>query len=155
MSESEATKFGISESERRRFVRIGDAKKNMAPMMSASWMELISVSLDNATADIPADRVQVATAWTPPDPFDGVERHHLIKVQHRIAAGEYRADMQADAWVGKVVLEVLGLDDTPLHRTKVKHLLATWMDNGMFKVITRKDGNYKERKFIQVGERAQ
>src|SRR5690606_20408923 len=64
MSPEIAKGFGIDDDERRSFVRIDDAKANLAPPSAAKWFHLASVDLGNATNERPSDHVGVPEPWT-------------------------------------------------------------------------------------------
>jgi hypothetical protein len=54
MSEEEAKAFGVPEAERLAYVRLDNAKVNLAPpATSATWFKLISIHLGNATPEYP------------------------------------------------------------------------------------------------------
>jgi hypothetical protein len=69
MSDDEAKTFGIPESQRRFYVRLDNAKVNIAPpAQKAEWFKLIGVRLNNGTAEYPnGDEVQTVVPWAPPD----------------------------------------------------------------------------------------
>jgi hypothetical protein len=69
MSEDEAKAFGISETDRRAYVRLDPSKVNIAPRaQQAKWFKLVGVRLGNGTAEYPkGDEVQTVEVWTPPD----------------------------------------------------------------------------------------
>lgn len=67
MSSDIARTFDIADSDRRQFVRIDDAKANLAPPAAARWLRLISQPLGNATDGRPEDFVAVPVEWRPPD----------------------------------------------------------------------------------------
>ena len=67
MTTEEAKAFGLSEVERRRLIRIDDAKLNIAPMTEAKWFRLVGVDIGNATERYPnGDNVQTVEPWKPP-----------------------------------------------------------------------------------------
>jgi RecA-family ATPase len=103
MSQEDAEKAKISEIDRRAYFRVDrDAKANMKPAtQKADWRRFVSVCLDNATEEDPADWIGVVTAWKMPGTFDGVEVWHLREVQKAIAGGEWRADPRSPNWVGR------------------------------------------------------
>jgi hypothetical protein len=74
MSTGDAQHYGISESERRSFVRVDHGKVNITvPRDQALWFRLRSVPLNNGTRQYPAgDEVQVAERYNPPDVWDVV-----------------------------------------------------------------------------------
>ncbi|MDA1091440.1 MAG: AAA family ATPase [Proteobacteria bacterium] len=136
-----------------RYLRVDDGKRNMAPPAeSANWRRLESVNLGNQTETRPSDSVGVAVHWKLPDPFDGVTVDDLRRVQQHIDDGNYRANVQADDWVGKAVAEVLDMDiERKSDKSKIKQMLKTWLANKALKVVEKDDGNRKPKKFIEVG----
>src|SRR6185369_11961445 len=69
MSEAEAEQFGVSEDDRLGYVRLDDAKRNMAPASKARWFQLRSAKLGNTSNPTypNGDSVGAVVAWTPPD----------------------------------------------------------------------------------------
>jgi AAA domain len=153
MSEEEARQAGIDQTQRGRYFRINSGKSNLAPPSSeASWRQLVSVELGNGRDPYPGDSVGVVAVWTWPDAFAGLTASDLKAVQNKIAGGRWRADVQAGAWAGKAVAEVLGLDlDEETNKTKVKSLLKTWLKNGSLVEAERQDEGRKTRRYVEVG----
>jgi hypothetical protein len=154
MTQDEAAKAGIEPTARRLYFRIDNGKASMAPPGDqAAWRKLVSVGLDNGVEDYPEDTVGVVVAWSWPDAFAGVTPDDLRKVQNAVAAGAWRADVQATAWVGKPIAEALGLDlQQAADKAKVKAMLKTWVKNGALVEIEKADDGRKARTFIEVGE---
>jgi hypothetical protein len=69
MSADEAEAFGISEDNRRLYVRVDRAKVNITKAAGAAkWFHLVGVPLDNGTSAYPAgDEVQTVEPWQPPE----------------------------------------------------------------------------------------
>lgn len=154
MTPDEAAKAGIEPPHRRLYFRADNGKANLAPPSAdAKWYRLIGVGLENRRDRYPEDSVGVVTAWTWPDAFAGLTSDDLHKVQNKVAASAWRADVQATAWVGKAIAEALGLDlDQAAAKAKAKTLLKTWLRNGALIEVEREDDNRKSRRFIEVGE---
>jgi hypothetical protein len=153
MTADEAAKAGIDPTQRRLYFRGDNGKSNLAPPASdARWHRLVSVGLGNGRAPYPEDSVGVVAAWSWPDAFAGLNADHLKLVQNKVAGGEWRADAQSGAWVGKAVAEVLGLDlDQPADKARVKALIKTWVKNGSLVEAERQDEARKSRRFLEVG----
>jgi len=151
MSEADASRYGFSDSERRRFFSAMDDKNNRAPQGKGDWFELQSVLLGNGTNG--GDSLPVVVPWMPPDPFEGVGACDLHEVQTRISANRYWQSDQAGGWAGEVVADVLGLDVTkPADKGRIKSMLATWTDNGALRVEKYADkGKGRERPCYVVG----
>lgn len=114
MASEDAEKLGIPDEERRLYVRMDDAKNNMAPpAQRAEWLRLVGVRLENGTEDYPhGDNVQVATAWTPPTAWEGSEEGKEAEVLRRIEAGPSRGERYSirpqdkERWAGNVLIEM-------------------------------------------------
>jgi hypothetical protein len=152
MTKEEAEQAGAD--DRRRFFRLVNGKANLALQSEKPiWRQLVSVSLGNGQGG-PDDYVQAAAPWTWPDAFAGLTSTDLQRVQDRIAAGEYRANPQANDWAGYAVAEVLHLDiATKAGKHKVKRLLDTCVRIGALRQEKRPDSTRQERPFIVVGNR--
>jgi hypothetical protein len=71
MTQEEASKLGIDEGDRWRYVRVDSGKVNIAPAAAtAKWFRLVGVPLSNANVTYPSgDEVQTVEPWTPVDPM--------------------------------------------------------------------------------------
>jgi hypothetical protein len=69
MSASEAEEFGIDDDDRLGYVRLDDAKRNMAPAAKARWFHLSPIKLGNTfDPTYPnGDSVGAIVPWQPPD----------------------------------------------------------------------------------------
>jgi hypothetical protein len=129
MSADEAGKLGIAEDQRRLYVRVDDAKNNMAPPGRAQWIKLESVSLGNGDDEYPAgDSVQVATRWDPPSAWDGMLAETEAAAVARIDAGmsdgeRYSGRIQdGERWAGRVLVEQF--DKT---EAQARELIEAWL----------------------------
>jgi Bifunctional DNA primase/polymerase, N-terminal/AAA domain len=104
MTKQEAEDAGIEDAWR--YFRIDNGKANMAPPPEkADWYKLASITLDNG------DNVGAVTAWTWPNPFEGVTAQDLRAAQKEVSeGGPWRVNSQADNWIGKPVAKALKLD---------------------------------------------
>ena len=148
MGKPEAEAFKIVLDQAFRFVRITDAKANLAPKDRALWLELASVDLGNRDVH-PAypngDNVQAAKAWHPPLPFDGIDLASMERIFARLRDGAgngwfYSPKQQAKHWAGTVIADEIGSG-----RTRAANVLATWMKNDVvgqswYKTPERRDG---------------
>lgn len=158
MSEEEARMWGIEDEKRRRYFRVCDDKNNRAPPSDKSdWYTMASVSLGNGVND-EGDNMGVVLPWSPPDAFEGVTADHLLKVQNAVARVDgpdrYRADVQAKAWVGKIVAEVFGLSpesSAKADRARINKMLGTWFTTGALVKVDGRDDKSNDRTFVEVG----
>ena len=159
MTDQEANDLGVTPEDRRRFFRAYDDKNNRAPPAEKSdWYQLLSVDLGNGSEGSPGDSVQVVAPWAPRDPFFGLTWEHLLKIQRRVEAGEYRKDPQSLGWVGLAVAEELALDVSDRKggdALRVKKLISKWITTGALIETREKDHNRDLRTFVRVGELAQ
>jgi hypothetical protein len=149
MTRQEAGNAGVEDATAWRYFRVDNGKSSMAPPPErADWYKLESINLANN------DSVGVATAWTWPNPFDGVSPHDLRLAQKAVSeGGPWRANNQAKMWVGKPIATALGLDPADKsHRRKVTALLNTWIENGMFVVVPGTGNDRHGTSFIEVGK---
>lgn len=130
MSEAEAAKLGIEAAKRRSYIRIDNAKNNLAPPADrASWIELVSVDLGNGLTG--GDKVGVATAWSPPDAWAGVTVDHLREAhRYLLDHGPQPASTQHAAWFGYRVLEILGGERTASGIARARGVIEGWVRSG-------------------------
>ena len=74
MSLADAITMNIETTDRWRFVRHDNVKQNMAPSADkATWFQLASVDLANATPQYPERPLRSGRFfWIPPSPWEGV-----------------------------------------------------------------------------------
>ena len=151
MNPDEASKLGISEDDRRQYIRIANGKANMGPVGSADWIKIELENLPNG------DVVAVASGWTPPNPFDGVSRADMELARELAATGEYRADRRSPKWFGYPLARQLRLavsakgETDPKDLARLMSIIKTWLKNKVIEIELRKDGDGKDRKFIVPG----
>lgn len=152
MTEEEAGKLGIPTTERRRYIRVDDAKANLAPPAGkARWFQLVSVALGNGALDrrYPnGDNVQAIHPWEPPNVWEEVSVADLNAALDEIADGlpdgrryaPSRRGRSNTRWCGNVLVRRLGITDD-----QAAAMLATWFKGGVLEEsaypdpITRKD----------------
>jgi hypothetical protein len=151
MNQEEASQAGVVEQRWRYFRndKAGEGKANMsAPPEHADWFKLVSVDLGNG------DNVGVVTAWQWPSPFEGITVQHLQAAQKAVSeGGPWRAHHLADDWVGKPIAKALNLNlQKAADRVKVRALLATWIENGMFVEVVGEGRARHKTTFVEVGK---
>ncbi len=168
MSEEEATRFGVEGDEATYFCVSGAGKANMAPPAKRVWRKMVSVSLGNGGGFWPeGDHVGVCTAWTPPDPMEGISTRDLQRVQEAITLchDAPRQNEQSSDWAGYVVAETLGMDVAPgankgertglqnAARAKVRQMLKAWIASGALAIDSTEDKRTgRDVKIITVGD---
>jgi hypothetical protein len=154
MQKDEGEKAGVE--RHRSFFRIDSGKTNIAiAPENSEWRKIVSVDLDNAKGDCPADRVGVVTLWKWPDPLATITVADLRAAQKAVSeGGPWRANIQAKDWVGKPIAKALHLDlNSKTDKAKIKGALQIWTDTGMFKEVEQqKDKWRKPKKCIEVGQ---
>jgi hypothetical protein len=151
MTPEEATKLGIAEDERRRYVRVALGKANSAPLGRPSWLHLVPELLPNN------DEVVCASPWTPPDPFEGVTVNDMELAQRLAQTGTWRADSRSPQWFGYPVAKQLQIQvepdgrNAPKDLARLKTILKTWLKNGVIATKERTDTDRKKRTFIVPG----
>lgn len=150
MTKEEGEKAGVE--DHRFYFRADDGKANLAPPSSdAKWFAMRSIDLKNATGKRPSDKVGIVAEWRWPDCMDGVTAGDVEIVRERVTKEKWRADRQAKEWVGFLIMEVLGIEDTPGARARVAGIQATWLKGKVLKISIEKDDGRHEKKFIRAG----
>ena len=153
MNSQVAEGFDISEADRRSFVRVDDAKANLAPPQAARWFRLASEPLGNGTHDRPEDFVAVAEAWTPPAVLDGIGVAELLAAQKAVHQQCLRESAQSNEWAGHAIGKKIGIDTyDEAGKKRVKALIKVWLKSGALKVVPIKDIQRRPRPCIEVGE---
>lgn len=168
MSEEEAERLEVPRRERFRYVRLDDAKANLAPRAEqARWLRLESVGLGNGTALYPAgDAVVAVRAWTPQNPFAGMDAAACNRALDLIESGPEqgrlftahrtgraspgraspgRASAGGARWVGLALMEH-GASEAEAGR-----IVALWLKSGLLVETAYRDpGSRKTRRGVQV-----
>lgn len=127
--------LGISAEDRWQFVRLDDAKANMAPKATkARWFKLEREDLHNATDAYPSgDRVATIVAWEAPSVWAETTSAALNEVLDAIADGPqpgmlFNATRRGGSarWVGRVFNQKLGIEDR-----QAGMMIAAWLKSGL------------------------
>lgn len=124
MNEKEASRLGIDEADRRFYVRVDNAKLNLAPPPThAVWLKLNNVQLPNT------DKVQAASRWEPPSMWEGVPMATVVRILEIIGAGKGGEQFtlksnSADKtrWAGQVIV-----DEISHTEPQARIMLASWV----------------------------
>jgi len=148
MTAAEAEEFGIQDDDRLAYVRLDDAKRNMAPAGKARWFQLRSIRLGNTfDPTYPnGDSVGAIVAWHPPDnELDTAPTTELNTALDAIKAGPtpgvlYTATKRgqsAERWCGNVLCEMFGVSEK-----QASKMIAAWIKSGLLYVT-----QYRHPKF--------
>lgn len=108
MTEAEASQFGIGQADRKLYLRLDNAKLNLArPPAEAMWLRLCDVELHNG------DHIQAVTRWHPPSTFEGVSMASVVRIMDRLHAGPGDGEQYTmrptssdkSRWAGTVAVE--------------------------------------------------
>jgi hypothetical protein len=132
LSGDEAGSFKLPADDAFRYIRLIDAKANLAPKGAASWFQLVSVELGNKEVSpiYPAgDNIQVAAAWQPPAAFDGLDLPTMERVFAKLRTGAgggwfYSLSKKATHWAAKLVAE-----QADKSVDQASEILALWLKN--------------------------
>lgn len=156
MEREEAAQLDVPEAERWRYVRMDDAKANLAPRGAAArWLRLDTVPLGNATeAYLNGDQVAAVKRWEPVSPWAGHTVEELNRVLDVIAEGPVKGSRWAphrrgtvlDRWGGKPLMAILGVSEA-----MAAVMLATWLRSGLLEAVTYRDPHQRrDRHGLQV-----
>jgi hypothetical protein len=164
MSKDEAVAAGIDPRDRFDYFRIESGKANLTKRSGhPAWRRIISKSIGNGgRMHEPPDHVGVVTAWEFPTAsalVDDVTEAQLAAIKARLRGGDWRESDQANAWAGKAIAEILGLEieekgakDKPV-KSKVRRMLKQWILAGHFRIEERRDvGRRETLKFVVPAE---
>ena len=147
MTEEDAQALGISAEKRLQYVRLDDAKANMAARApKATWFHLQTVTLDNADATYKAgDQVGVIEAWEPPSVWEKMPEPECNAALDRIedglpGGGRYTNNRRGggERWAGSLLVEMFGMTEG-----QAATVIKTWVDNGVLVMDTYKDARRK------------
>lgn len=132
MSVDDAKAFKIAEDDRWQYVRLDDAKRNMAPAAKAKWFRLEQVELGNHTEDYPSgDKVAAICPWEPPCITQTSQ--DLNRALDVIRDGPepdvlYTASRRGNSsrWAGQVLCEMFSMPDK-----QAVSLIAAWLNSGL------------------------
>jgi RecA-family ATPase len=140
VSQEDALKLGVSETEALGIFRVDDGKSNMAPPAAkAVYRRMVGVKLPNG------EYVGVATEYSMPDLFHGVSAKDAMKVQRDVGLAAQKGDFmrqntQAKNWVGNVVALHLDLDVDKKHeKAKVNAIVKKWIETDVLRIEREKD----------------
>lgn len=136
MSAEEAETFGIDDDDRLAYVRLDDAKRNMAPAAKAKWFRLTQVQLGNTfdPAYPSGDNVAAIVAWKPPDDeLKVAPTAELNTALDAIRDGPgggvlYRASKRGGAtlWCGNVLMQMFRTSENV-----AAGMVKSWLKSGL------------------------
>src|ERR1700722_9390194 len=153
MSPEEAVSFDLTEEERIAYVRLDNAKTNMAPKAAeARWFKLAQVELGNTEIDdlYPnGDRVAALEQWQAPRTMHGVAWTDIIEILDRVQEGpspgelytETKKGRNNDRWVGDLLCEIA--DRTP---AQARIIIKLWMKSEL--LIEREYDSAKSKRQV-------
>lgn len=153
MSPDEARELNITESERRFYVRLDNAKANLAPRPEvAEWYRLNGQWLANGTDEYPdGDNVQYVTPWTPPEAADGLSPAIATDILRQIDRGFADEDGNLvrytdstrgrtnERWAGNIIINVFRGTAHEKSAAQAKQILSEWIANGFLEVREYRD----------------
>ena len=143
MSPKEGEMFGLSEADPRSFVRLDDAKVNIAPSAAnARWFRLVGQRLGNATPQYPeGDSVQTVAPWEPPKIWDGLDEEDMDAILGAIDAGMPNGQRysRASAALARAAWRVVQerIPDKP--EAACRALITLWYEKGALEEHEYKD----------------
>ena len=151
MSAGEAEEFGISDDDRLSYVRLDDAKRNMAAAAKARWFQLRSVRLGNCFDPLypNGDSVGAIVAWQPPeDELATAPNHDLNAALDAIGAGPSpgvlytpsKRGQSSDRWCGNVLRQMFDTSEKQAGK-----MIKDWLKSGTLQVT-----EYRHPKFRKI-----
>lgn len=143
MGENDGETLGIPAEERWQYVRLDDAKTNMAPKATkARWFKLEREDLGNSTEDYPAgDKVATMVTWDAEPKRAPLSAEEINSALNVIEQGPkqgvlYGATKRGSSvrWAGHILMAVLNISEQAAAR-----LLTDWMKSGLVFEVEYKD----------------
>jgi hypothetical protein len=135
MNDDEAQNFGISQQDRRDFIRVDSGKVNIARhARNAKWFHLISITLDNATTLYPSgDEVQTVETWEPPKLWADVSNDDTDHMLTTIDAGLSDGNLYSDASraTTRAAWKVVQNAKREKSEAQCREIIRTWVKNGV------------------------
>ena len=135
MTEIDGEAFNISPDERWQYVRLDDAKRNMAPAAKAKWFKLDQVELGNRRPPIypHGDKVAAIVAWEPPSQEIKITTSQMDDVLAKIDDGQHPGILYAATrrgrdnarWAGALLVRMLEVTEK-----QATLLIAEWLKSG-------------------------
>ncbi len=157
MSAEEAEGFRIPELERWSYVRLDDAKVNLAPRaFKARWFHLEQVELGNCTDEYPrGDKVASIALWTPPSLADQATPAQINEVLDIIATpgagwlySAHRRGRDNHRWCGQVLVETLDCTEK-----EAAVWISAWLKSGLlYPEVYRDEDQRKDRTGVRVDD---
>jgi hypothetical protein len=148
MTEVEAEGFDIAVEERTRYVRLDDAKANMARRAGvARWFQLQTIELCNNTPAYPAgDRVAAIALWKPPSAFGELTILQCNEALDAIGRGPRQGVLftqtntnKTNRWAGQVLVDLFGISVK-----RAATIVAAWIKNGALEVREYDDSEQRK-----------
>ena len=157
MNENEAQEVGIKADDASRFLRLDNAKANMAPALRAVWFEMVERNLGNANDTYPAgDTVSALIRWNKPSPWETLDRGVLAEVFAALRRGpgdgeQYtlsRRGRDNVRWAGLAVMQVASVSES-----QAAAILQRWVENEvLMSAIYYSDKQRKSRTGMRLDE---
>lgn len=155
MDEKIAADHGISDDEVRRYISVADDKHNRAPAEAADWFRLVPVDLGNGSGgnlDF-GDSIAVVESFKLEKPSLEISDEDHNEILRVIAAGDWRDNVQSDAWVGKAFAEVLKVDhEDKREKATINRMKAQWLREGILVIVEKLDKKRGKKKFVEVAK---
>lgn len=154
MSQDDGEEFGIPETDRWAYVRLDDAKVNLAPKASkARWLRLEQVELGNKTDEYPnGDKVAAIATWEPPVPAADADPAQLNEALDVIATppadwlySPTRRGKENNRWAGQVLVDLLHYTDK-----QAATLVTAWLRSGLLYREQFRDEHRNTRTGVRV-----
>jgi AAA domain-containing protein len=136
MTDQEADALSIERDDRLSYVRLDDAKANLAPRAAkAAWFHLATVKLGNGGDGNPdGDSVGVIERWTPESPWERLSTMDCNRVLDAIEVGLpdgqlYSSSRQTGPrWAGNVLMELFDMKEAA-----AAEVITKWVGTGVLR----------------------
>jgi hypothetical protein len=134
MSQEDGALLGIHEADRPRYVRLDDAKINLAAHAGAAmWFRLVGVALGNTTVDPlypKGDTIQTVERWYPPNPWDSIRGAVANRILDDIEAAVPRCSDHPQAY-NRAAWPLVQHHAPELSEQQCRNVISIWLKSAL------------------------
>jgi hypothetical protein len=158
MSERDGEAFGVDADDRWQYVRLDDAKRNMAPAAKAKWFKLDQVELGNTDDPVypHGDKVAAIIPWEPTNVWQATPVADLNAAIDTIRDGPSpgvlftatRRGSSSARWAGNVLCKEFAVTES-----QAGQMIAAWLKDGLLWEDTYYHSEFRRQvKGVRVNE---
>ena len=151
MSEKQGEQMGVD--NYKLHFRSFSGKLNFAPPIDDSdWFRIAGVTLMNGPHGSAGDNIGAVEAWQAPEEAE-MTPDKVVGIQNAVANGNWRDNVRAEMWAGKVIGPIVGLDpDDDNEKRRLNRLIGKLIKDGYLRREPGKTPGRKDTIFLVPGD---